>query len=70
MQRNRFQDLCIECRQVVLKDAGVIFSPGDANAVVCLGCLYDFYGEMRGFFRPLEGAESRFAEWPKKSSRR
>ncbi|WP_228002457.1 hypothetical protein [Nocardia australiensis] len=67
MQRNLFRDQCIECEQEVLGDAGFIFNPGYANAVVCLDCLYGFYGEQRGFLRPLEGSQSRFAEWPKKS---
>ncbi|MBF6297518.1 hypothetical protein IU459_08170 [Nocardia amamiensis] len=70
MQRNIYRDTCIECSREVSEKAGFIFNPGYSNTVVCLECLYDFYGESRGFFAPMPGNESRFAEWPKTSPRR
>lgn len=60
MLRNRYKSPCTHCKREVAADAGALYGPGDANMVVCLDCLYNFYGEQRGLFAPLPGATSLF----------
>ncbi|MGW4117075.1 hypothetical protein [Nocardia sp. NPDC004711] len=51
MRRNRYGDTCIECNKFVAPDGGFLF--GTSNAIVCIGCLYDFYGHEHGYFVPI-----------------
>lgn len=52
MRRNRYPEPCVECRKPVPKDGGFLF--GTSNAVVCIGCLHDFYGLQHGYFVRIE----------------
>lgn len=60
MLRNQYPVPCIHCQRRVEKYAGALFQPGASNTVVCLDCLYNFYGEQCGFFAPVAGATSLF----------
>ncbi|WP_280359222.1 hypothetical protein [Nocardia otitidiscaviarum] len=51
MRRNRYPDLCADCGHGVARDGGFLF--GSRNAVVCEDCVYNFYGEQKGYLAPL-----------------
>ncbi len=62
MQRNQYPGFCSECRGGVARDGGALYGAGASNTIVCDSCLFDYYGESKGYLAPLAGQRSRFAD--------
>lgn len=52
MRRNRYRDICVDCKGPVGENQGYLF--GSCNAVVCEACVYDFYGLEHRYFVRIE----------------